>query len=53
MPVSPLDLPEIVGCVLEHLDSESLVAAAQVNSLWAEEATNVRRVCYDIFLVIC
>ncbi|KAL2010205.1 hypothetical protein VTN00DRAFT_6012 [Thermoascus crustaceus] len=36
---SPLELPEIVGHVLQYLDGKSLVAAAQVNRLWAEEAT--------------
>ncbi|KKA16370.1 Protein kinase-like domain protein [Rasamsonia emersonii CBS 393.64] len=39
-PRSPLELPEIVARVLQHLDNKSLVAATQVNSLWAEEATN-------------
>jgi len=47
MPPSPLELPEIVGHVLQHLSSKSLVAAAQVNRMWAEEATIVRRRCYD------
>lgn len=41
MHLSPLEIPGIVASVLQHLDSRSLVATAQVNSLWAEEATNV------------
>lgn len=39
--VGPLDLPEIVAIILKYVDSKTLVAAAQVNSLWAEEATRI------------
>lgn len=38
-----LNVPEILANVLQHVDSKTLLAAAQVNSLWADEATNVRK----------
>lgn len=37
----PLDLPEILANVLEFLNRDKSVIAAQVN-LWAEEAITVR-----------
>lgn len=36
-----LAIPELVATVLQYLDLTSLVAAAQVNRMWAHEATNV------------
>lgn len=36
-----LAVPELVAAVLQPLDLTSLVAAAQVNRTWAQEATNV------------
>lgn len=38
---SPLDIPEIVANVLQFSDRHTLSAAAQVNSLWVEEAINI------------
>lgn len=35
----PLNLPEILGIIFPFLDSNSLVACAQVSSLWADQAT--------------
>ena len=37
----PLNLPEILRITFVFLDNKSLVACAQVNSLWADEATDV------------
>lgn len=42
MDETPLNVPEILANVLQYVDSKTLVAAAQVNSMWANEATNVR-----------
>ena len=39
-----LAIPELIAALLQHLDLTSLVAAAQVNRLWAHEATSVRTV---------
>lgn len=36
-----LAIPELVAAVLQFLDRTSLVAAAQVNTMWVQEATNV------------
>lgn len=41
MTANTLAIPELVAAVLEKLDMTSLVAAAQVNTTWANEATNV------------
>ncbi|KAK2793727.1 hypothetical protein FQN52_000679 [Onygenales sp. PD_12] len=35
-----VNVPEIVSEILRHADPNALFAAAQVNHLWAEEATN-------------
>ncbi|KAI9924535.1 hypothetical protein MW887_006807 [Aspergillus wentii] len=40
MDETPLNVPEILANVLQYVDSKTLVAAAQVNSMWANEATN-------------
>lgn len=40
---TPLQMPELLANVLQHVDHKTLFAAAQVNSLWANEATNVRK----------
>ena len=37
----PLEIPEIVSNVLQFCDYPTLFRAAQVNSVWAEHATNV------------
>ncbi|KAL9067459.1 MAG: hypothetical protein Q9161_006891 [Pseudevernia consocians] len=37
----PLDLPEILKMTFVFLDGKSLFACAQVNSLWANEATDL------------
>lgn len=36
-----LHMPEILASILRFTEFTTLCAAAQVNSLWAEEATNV------------
>lgn len=36
-----LSLPELRIAILQYLDMTSLVAAAQINKVWAEDATNV------------
>ncbi|KAJ5183799.1 hypothetical protein N7492_001415 [Penicillium capsulatum] len=51
---SPLEIPEIVANVLRFAENHTLFAAAQVNSLWADEATNwlwrgQYRKCIDSF----
>lgn len=38
---NPLRIPKIVAMVLKFVDSKTLVAAAQVNLLWATLATDV------------
>ena len=37
----PLNLPDILGITFSFLDQKSLSACAQVNSLWADSATNI------------
>lgn len=39
---SPLSVREILAIVLGFADPKTLQAAAQVNSLWANEATKAR-----------
>jgi hypothetical protein len=41
MASNPLQVQEILANILRFADGTTLCAAAQVNSFWAEEATNV------------
>lgn len=53
MTTNPLEVPEILENILQYADVKTLVAAAQVNSRWANEATNVRKAWSSIPLIRC
>ena len=53
--LNPLQIPEIIGKVVEHLDTQSLAAVSAVNKIWRLEARrklyqNRRTIIYDFFL---
>src|SRR5437667_9318569 len=53
--INPLQIPEIIGKVVEHLDTRDLAVVSFVNKTWRLEAQrklyqNRRTIIYDFFL---